>query len=111
MLASRTQGVRLLARITIRIDDQLYAHLCGQARVAGQGTATYCRTVIERFEGLDPTGYHARFDELHASVIQTLAILATSVGERAPELLHKGQAEARRLLDERGLLDPGQDPR
>ncbi|MFD2138299.1 hypothetical protein ACFSLT_29155 [Novosphingobium resinovorum] len=40
-----------MARITIRIDDELYAHLAGQALVAGQGTATYCRSVLERFEG------------------------------------------------------------
>ncbi|EZP79346.1 hypothetical protein BV97_04109 [Novosphingobium resinovorum] len=98
-----------MARITIRIDDELYVHLAGQALVAGQGTATYCRSVLERFEGRDPSGYHARFDEVHASVIQTLAILATSVGERSPDLLRKGQAQARRLLDDRGLLDPAQD--
>jgi hypothetical protein len=100
-----------LARITIRIDDAFYAHLTGQALVAGLGTATYCRNVLERFEGLDPSGYHARFDELHASVIQTLAIVATSVGARAPDLLRKGQTEARRLLDERGLLDVGEGRR
>lgn len=98
-----------MARITIRIDDDLYARLSVQARNAGLGTATYCRDILERFEGTDPSGYHARFDELHATVIQAFAILATSVGERSPDILQKGLGEARRLLRERGLLDPEQD--
>ncbi|AOH85762.1 hypothetical protein AWL63_19230 [Sphingomonas panacis] len=98
-----------MARITIRIDDDLYASLTVQARNAGLGAATYCRDILERFEGADPSGYHARFDELHATAIQAFAILATSVGERSPDILQKGLGEARRLLRERGLLDPEQD--
>ncbi|WP_443971454.1 hypothetical protein [Sphingobium sp. CR28] len=98
-----------MARITIRIDDEFYARLSVQARNAGLGTATFCRDILERFEGDDPSGYHARFDEVHATLIQALAILATSVGERSPEILQKGLDEARRLLRERGLLDPEQD--
>src|SRR3546814_10184993 len=103
------QGFRRLARITIRIDDDLYARLSVQAGKAGLGAATYCRDILERFEGTDPAGYHARFDELHATAIQAFAILATSVGERSPDILQKGLGEARRLLRERGLLDPEQD--
>ena len=97
-----------MARITIRVDDDLYARLASQARGSGVGTATYCRDILDRFEGVDPSGYHARFDELHATAIQAFAILATSVGERSPELLQKGLTEARRLLRERGLLDSEQ---
>jgi hypothetical protein len=82
-----------LARITIRIDDDLYARLSVQARNAGLGAATYCRNILERFEGTDPSGYHARFDEVHATAIQAFAILATSVGERSPEILQKGWAK------------------
>jgi hypothetical protein len=98
-----------LARITIRIDDALHDRLVDQARRAGMASAAYCRDILERFEGGDPAGYHSRFDELHATAIQILAILATSVGERAPATLEKGLAEARRLLRDRGLLDPEQD--
>ena len=94
-----------MARITIRIDDDLYARLSVQARNAGLGAATYCRDILERFEGNDPSGYHARFDELHATVIQAFAILAMSVGERRPDILEKGMDDARALLLERGLLD------
>jgi len=98
-----------LARITIRVDDALFRRLDGRARDAGTPTATYCRDILERFEGTDPSGYHARFDELHATGIQALAILAASVGKRSPEILEQGLADARRLLRERGLLDPEQD--
>jgi hypothetical protein len=98
-----------LARITIRVDDALFRRLDVRARDAGTPTAAYCRDILERFEGTDPSGYHARFDELHATGIQTLAILAASVGKRAPEILEQGLADARRLLRERGLLDPEQD--
>ncbi len=48
-------------------------------------------------------------DEIHATGIQTLAILAKSVGKRTPDILEEGLADARRLLRERGLLDPEQD--
>lgn len=98
-----------MARITIRLDDAFHDHLLDQARRSGLTVAAYCRDILLHFEGGDPSGYHARFDELHATVIQIFAILATSVGDRAPASLEKGLSEARRLLRERGLLDPEQD--
>lgn len=101
-------GLRM-ARITIRLSDDLFERLLDQAATLGTTPSGYIRDVLERFEGNDPTGYHARFDELHATAIQTLAILAKSVGVRAPALLEEGLGEARRLLRERGLLDPEQD--
>lgn len=98
-----------MARITIRLDDELHARLVAQARNLGVGRATYCRDILARFDGTDPSGLHDRFDELHATLIQAFAILATSVGERSPATLQQGLQEARRLLEERGLLDPEQD--
>jgi len=98
-----------MARITLRLDDALHDRLVDQARTSGTTPSAYIRDVLDRFEGNDPAGYHARFDELHATAIQTLAILATSVGKRTPEILEAGLADARRLLRERGLLDPEQD--
>jgi hypothetical protein len=98
-----------LARITIRLDDALFDRLVDNARRSGLSSASYCRDILARFEGDDPAGYHARFDEMHATAIQLLAIVATSVGERTPATLEKGLAEARRLLRGRGLLDPEQD--
>jgi hypothetical protein len=98
-----------MARITIRLDDALYEHLLDQSLRASTTPSAYIRDVVSRFEGDDPSGYHARFDEIHATLIQTLAILAAWVGSTAPAILEKGQADARRLLKERGLLAPGQD--
>ncbi len=98
-----------MARITIRLEDAMLDLLVDRARSCGTTPSAYIRDLIDRFEGADPQGYHARFDELHATSIQTLAILASSVGTRAPELLEQGLAEARRLLRERDLLDPEQD--
>lgn len=102
-------GVSPLARITIRVADALFTQLETHARNAGAPTAAYCRDILERFEGVDPSGYHARFDELHATGIQTLAILAASAAKRSPDILEQGLADARRLLRERGLLDPEEE--
>lgn len=98
-----------MARITIRFDDDSYNRLVDNARRVGLSSAAYCRDILARFEGDDPAGYHDRFDELHATSIQILAIVATSIGESSPLTLEKGLADAKRLLRERGLLDPEQD--
>jgi hypothetical protein len=98
-----------MARITIRLDDELYERILDQARSSGATPSAHIRDILLRFEGADPGGYHDRLDEIHATGIQTLAILAKSVGRRSPEVLEEGLTEARRLLRERGLLDPEQD--
>ena len=98
-----------MARITLRLDDALHERLVAAARRTGTDSSAYIREILQRFEGSDPSGYHARFDELHATAIQILSIVAASVGGRSPELLGRGLEDARRLLRERGLLDPEQD--
>lgn len=99
-----------MARITVRLDDGLHQRLLKQSRRFDLGLSDYIRDVLERYEGGDPSGYHGRLDELQATAIQTLAIVAGSVGSRSPESLKKGMAEARCLLLERGLLDPEATP-
>lgn len=98
-----------MARITLRLDDDLHDRLVSAARAGGSTPSAHIREILDRYEGYDPAGYHARFDELHATAIQTLAILGKSIGRRSPDLLEEGLADARRLLKERGLLDPEQD--
>lgn len=98
-----------MARITFRLDDALYERLLEQCRVTELTPSAYLRDMFVRDVGGDPGGLHARFDDLHATMIQTLAILAASVGRSAPDSLEQGLVEARRLLRERGLLDPEQD--
>lgn len=98
-----------MARLTIRLDDTLHDRLLDRAQSSGTTPSAYLRDILVRFEGDDPTGYHARFDELHATMLQLLAIMATYVGQSAPDALARGMADARALLRERGLLDPEQD--
>ncbi|WBX84438.1 hypothetical protein [Sphingosinicella microcystinivorans] len=99
-----------MARLTIRLDDVDYDRLVAEAEAAGKPTAAYVRDELKRLGGADPSGFHSRFDELHSTVIQVLAILATDVGRRAPDVLARGMEDTRRLLRERGLIDPDDDP-
>ena len=43
-------------------------------------------------------------DEILATSIQILSIVATSVGQQSPKALEQGMAQARMILAERGLL-------
>jgi hypothetical protein len=101
--------ILLVARITFRLDDALHERLIDRASRANITPSSYLRALCERDEGGDPSGYHARFDDLNITLIQTFAILAVSVHKAAPETLEQGHSEARRLLRQRGLLDPAHD--
>lgn len=100
-----------MARVTIRFKDALYERLVAGARSADTTVADYVRDILDRFEGMDAGGYHGRFDEVQATLIQVFAILAASVGTRRPDILQKGMDDARALLLERGLLDPEENGR
>src|SRR3546814_10740679 len=84
-----------MARLTIRLPDELYDRLAADADAAGVPTAAFVRDALEQLNGADPFGFHARFDELHSTVIQVLAILASDVGARAPKSLAKGMEDTR----------------
>jgi hypothetical protein len=96
-------------RITTRFEESLHERLIERSAALRMRPSTYVRDLVARDLGLDPGGYHARFDELHATAIQTLAILAASVGKSAPDMLEQGMADAKDLLRDRGLLDPEAD--
>lgn len=98
-----------MARITIRLDDALHGHILDQALRQATTPSAYIRDILALHAGSDSAGYHARFDELHATAIQSFAILATWMGAVNPDILAQGMADARRLLKDRGLLDPAQD--
>ena len=98
-----------MARITLRLDDALYDRLLDRARGGDITPSAYIRELLLRDQGADPDGYHARFDDLHATAIQTLAIIACSIRKASPDCLEEGLADARRILRERGLLDPEHD--
>ena len=94
-----------MPRITIRFKDALFGRLVVGAQAAGSTIPDYVRDILNRYEGMDAAGYHDRFDEVQAVLIQVFAILAASVSERRPDILEKGMDDARALLLERGLLD------
>lgn len=92
-----------MARLSFRLDDARYDRLLAAADAAGMTPSAYIREALGQLDGADPFGFHARFDELHSTVIQALAILASDVGGREPRALAKGMEDTRRLLRERGL--------
>lgn len=93
-----------MPRITIRVDDALFRQLDKRAHGAGLQLSVFCRQVLA--QASDPRGryiYTAQ-DEILATSIQTLSILATYVGRQSTVALEKGLDEARAILAERGLL-------
>lgn len=97
-----------MARINVRLDDELYERLQRRAAGAELPFSEFIRSVLA--QAADPAGryIYSSQDEILATSIQILSILATSVGDRAPDTLRKGMEQARTLLAERRLLDPVQ---
>lgn len=96
-------------RISVRVDPGLHQRLQRRAAGAELSFSTFIRSILE--QAADPAGryIYSSQDEILATCIQILSILATSVGNRAPDTLAQGMAEAKALLRMRGLLDPEQD--
>ncbi|WP_162853567.1 ribbon-helix-helix protein, CopG family [Novosphingobium sp. BW1] len=96
-------------RISVRVDDTLYRRLQRRAYGANLTLSEFVRQVLG--EAADPDGryIYSSQDEVLATSIQILTLLATSIGARSPELLERGMLDARAILGERGLLDPEQD--
>lgn len=98
-----------MIRISVRVQPALHERLQRRAAGAELPFSTFIRSVLE--QAADPGGryIYSSQDEILATCIQILSILATSVGNRAPDTLARGMAEAKTLLRARGLLDPEQD--
>lgn len=98
-----------MVRISVRVTPDLHDRLQRRAAGAELPFSTFVRSVLE--QAADPGGryIYSSQDEILATCIQILSILATSVGNRAPDTLAKGMADAKALLRERGLLDPERD--
>jgi RHH-type transcriptional regulator, rel operon repressor / antitoxin RelB len=99
-----------MARLSFRLDDDLFDRILEQSRSTNSTPSAYLRAIVQRFEGNDPTGYHDRFDELHATTIQALAIIAAYIASVSPAALTQGMEDARALLIDRGLLEPDAAP-
>jgi len=98
-----------MIRLSVRIESDLHERLQRRAAGAELPFSTFVRSVLE--QAADPGGryIYSSQDEILATCIQILSIIATSVGDRAPDSLARGMAEAKALLRQRGLLDPEQD--
>lgn len=96
-------------RVSVRVDDTLYERLSRRAAGADLSFSDFIRSVL--IQAADPRGryIYSSQDEVLGTCIQILTILATSVGERTPEILKRGMADASAILRERGLLGPEQD--
>ncbi|MCT2400099.1 CopG family transcriptional regulator [Novosphingobium mangrovi (ex Huang et al. 2023)] len=91
------------------MDDTLYLSLQRRAQGANLSLSDFVRSVLA--QAADPRGryIYSSQDELLGIVIQILTLVATSIGERSPQLLERGMQDAKAVLRERGLLDPEQD--
>lgn len=96
-----------MVKINFRLDERLHERLQRRALGANLSVSAYVRRILE--QALDERGRYvfSSQDEILATAIQILSIVATSVGQQSPKALEEGMAQARTILAERGLL--GQD--
>ena len=105
--SAELQGLEFrLAKLNIRIDDALHERLSRRAHGAGISISELVRPALE--QAADPErGYiYTSQDEILATTLQILAILAAGVRRRSPEALAEGMADARTILERKGLLAP-----
>ncbi|SEJ91591.1 hypothetical protein SAMN05518849_11826 [Sphingobium sp. AP50] len=99
-----------MVKVNFRIEEGLHERLIRRAAAADLSLSEFVRLVLA--QAAEPNrGYiFSSNDEILATSIQILSILVVAVGQRSPEVLEQGMAEARALLGERGLLDPELEP-
>jgi hypothetical protein len=99
-----------MARITIRLDDDLYDQLLHRATHAGIPCATMIRALLmtlaypSRGAGLMRTPR----EEGLAATLQILELLYVDLERRAPDVLKEGLARSRSVLRDRNLLQEGE---
>ena len=98
-----------MSRISVRLDPALGERLQVRAAGAGLSLSAFARSVLEQAADPSDRYVYSSQDEIFATCIQILSILATSVGDRAPDTLARGMTEAKTMLRQRGLLDPERD--
>ena len=95
-----------MVKLNFRIDEHVHARLLERAHAAELSLSEFVRLVLTQAADPHREYIFSSKDEILATSIQILSILAVAVGQRSPETLEQGMAEARALLAERGLLDP-----
>ncbi len=96
-----------MIRLSVRLDQGLHDRLQRRAVGAELPFSTFIRSVLE--QAADPGGryIYSSQDEILATCIQILSIVATATGQQSPKALEQAKADARDMLLQRGLL--GQD--
>ncbi|MFT4055174.1 MAG: CopG family transcriptional regulator [Novosphingobium sp.] len=93
-----------MTKVNFRIDPSLHDALMRRAYGANLSLSAFIRDTLEQALDNRRRYVFSSQDEILATSIQILSILATSVGSRSPEILEQGMLQARAILLERGLL-------
>jgi hypothetical protein len=93
-----------LSKVNFRLERALHVALVRRARGANLSLSAFIRQVLEQAVDERKRYVFSSQDEILATTIQILSILATSVGQQSPKTLEQGMAQARSILLERGLL-------
>lgn len=96
-----------MPKLNFRLDEALHTALMRRARGANLPLSVFIRQVLEQAVDERKRYVFSSQDEILATAIQILSILATSVGQQSPKALEQGMAQARSILLERGLLGEG----
>lgn len=96
-----------MARITIRIDDDLYNALLRRAAIAGMPCATMVRPLLTQLAYPGQTSDRLRMpgEEGLSISLRILELLHADMEVRAPEALQDGIARSRAILRDRNFLD------
>lgn len=93
-----------MPKLNFRLDESLHAALMRRARGTNLSLSGFIRQLLEQAVDERKRYVFSSQDEILATSIQILSIVATSVGEQSPKALEQGMAQARAILAERGLL-------
>ncbi len=96
-----------MPKISFRLENELYERLCRRAQGAGLPLSSFLRSIATQAADRHGRYIYSSQDEILATSIQMLSILATFVGSQSSVALEKGLEEARSILEERGLLAGG----
>ncbi|HAF42720.1 MAG TPA: CopG family transcriptional regulator [Sphingobium sp.] len=99
-----------MPKLNFRLDEALHTAVARRARGANLPLSVFIRQVLEQAVDERKRYVFSSQDEILATSIQILSILATSVGQQSPKALEQGMAQARSILLERGLLGEGDHP-
>lgn len=91
-------------RVSVRVEADLHQRLSRRAAGAGLSFSDFIRSVLVQAADPGSRYIYSAQDEILATCIQILSIVATVGGQQSPKALEKGMTDARDMLRNRGLL-------